>query len=256
MSVCGGCGHSSAAFRTCPYCRGPLSPPPDRGGTDGRAGAEAAEQAGLPEWEDSAVTFPGNLTRTWGRSMFQPAAFFAGVSADRTIFRPVLYFLIVVVLAASLWLTWGAVLPGSSPGPVQEAIGLFSPALVDAEAAWSRPALLLATFFLTPLAALLYLVAWSLVIHLIVVLLAPGRRPFAATVRTICYASGPSLFSVVPWMGVVVGVVWEVVLTVVGLREAHRMSTGRAFATWLFALIIPLGGILFAALLAIIFSVT
>ncbi|WP_419950230.1 YIP1 family protein [Candidatus Palauibacter sp.] len=200
------------------------------------------------------MAFPGNLTRTWWRSAFQPAAFFAG-AADRTIIRPVLYFLIVAVLVTSLWLAWGAVLPGSSPGPVQEAIGLFSPALVDAEAAWSRPALLLATFFLTPLAAVLYLVVRSLIIHLAVVLLAPGRRPFAATVRTICYASGPWLFSVVPWVGVLVGVVWEVVLTVVGLREAHRMSTGRACATWLIALIIPLGGILFAALLAIISSV-
>lgn len=214
-----------------------------------------AEGAGLPEWEDSAAAFPGNLTRTWRRSVFRPAVFFRGVPDDRTIARPLLYYLIVAVLTASLWLTWGAVLPGSGPGPVQELIGRIDPGLADAEAAWSRPALLFTTFFLTPFAALLYLVAWSLIVHLVVVMLAPQRRSFAATVRMICYASGPRLFSVVPWIGGLAGVAWEAVLTVVGLREAHRMSTGRAAGAWLLALIIPVGGILFAAVLAIILSV-
>ena len=255
MSVCGRCGHSSAAFCVCPYCRGSLSPHPDPADAHERAGVPAPAAPGVPDWEDSAVAFPENLARTWWSSVLQPAAFFAGGAGCRPVVRPVLYFLIVVMLTVSLWLTWGAVVPGSSPGPVQEVVGMINPVLADAEAAWSRPALLLASFLLTPFAALVYLTAWSLIVHLVVVMLAPGRRAFTATVRTICYASGPWLLSIVPWVGMLAGLVWEVVLTVIGLREAHRMSTGRAFATWMLALIVPVGGILFAALVAIILSV-
>ena len=254
MSVCGRCGHRSAAFNTCPYCRGPLPPPPEPIGKGDRARG-VPEGAALPEWEDSAAAFPGNLTHTWRRSVFQPAAFFAGVRGGGAIARPLLYYLIVAVLTVSLWLAWGAVLPGSGPGPVQELIGLINPELADAEAAWSRPGLLFATFFITPFAALVYLGAWSMIVHLVVVMLASERRSFASTVRMICYASGPRLFSVVPWIGGLAGVAWEAVLTVVGLREAHRMSTGKAVAAWLLALIIPVGGFLFTAILVIILLV-
>ncbi len=97
------------------------------------------------------------------------------------------------------------------------------------EALWSEGAALLG-FFLSPFVGLVALFVWSLVLHLFALILAPQRQPLSATVRVVSYAVGPNLFAVVPFFGILVGTVWGLVLQAVGMREAHRTTTGRGVA--------------------------
>ena len=247
MTRCAKCGHESAVFDRCPFC-GEAAAAFEREVTgDG----ESAADVNLPAWEDPAVPFPLNLVETWRRSVFEPGAFFAGGPFDRAAVRPVLYYLLVSVLAAALSLTWGTLLPTMQPGLVETLAGILNVALPDA-ADGTGAAGRLADFFLTPFWAVLYLVVASLLLHAFVLVLVPGRRSLTATVRTICYACGPGVFVIIPFIGGWVAGIWGVVLTVIGLREAHRTTTGRAFAAWLLAAALPVAFLMLGILLVIV----
>lgn len=196
-------------------------------------------------WEDSSESFPANLGLTWWDCLVAPERFFSRVSWDGPLARPLLYCLIVAILAGALglfWFVWG-------PWGAAEEIGLTIE-------------LQLLSFFLTPFAVLLALGVISLVQHLFVMLLAPDRRGLDATATVLCYASGVGLVAaalppVLGFVGSVHGVlgaayavvyltiaaavqVWYLVVQVIGLRRAHSTTTGRATAIVLVPLAIGL----------------
>lgn len=218
--------------------------------TSERREHEGAEDVNLPAWEDPAVPFPANVIETWRRSVLEPGAFFSDGPFDRAAVRPILYYLLISVLAAGLSLTWGALLPTAQPGFVETLAGIMNVALPDAADAVGSAGRL-ADFFLTPFWAVLSLVITSLLLHLFVLLLVPGRRSLTATVRTVCYACGPAVFAIIPFVGGLVAWMWGAVLTVIGLREAHRTTTGRAIAAWLLATTLPVAFVLLGVVLVI-----
>ena len=216
MPTCGHCGYEAdAGAERCPLCGSPLAREEGRDTAAGEGGAGAGSS--IPAWEDPAVGFPEDLGRTWRDSVLDPAAFYAGVPWAAGLARPVLYYLIVSIAAAffTLWweaLDWFPVFP-------------FAPEMGD-----DRGALALVDFFLSPFLALLGLGIGSLVLHFFALLLAPDRRDLRATVRALSYGAGPAVFAIVPVLGPLVALVWSLVLHVIGIREAHRTTTGRAAA--------------------------
>jgi hypothetical protein len=205
-------------------------------------------------WEDGSVPFPANLGLTWWDCLVSPDRFFARVSWETPFARPLLYYLILTILAGLLglfWFVWG-------PWGAAEELGFTLE-------------LQLLGFFLTPFAVLLALGFVLLVQHLFVVLLAPGRRGLAATATVLCYASGVGLvtaalppalgftgpvpgilgatYLVVYFMIAVAAQTWSVVVLVIGLRRAHSTTTGRAAAIVLLPVAI---GLVFAVTLVIV----
>jgi hypothetical protein len=67
-----------------------------------------------------------------------------------------------------------------------------------------------------------------------------------ATFRVVCYASSPEVFQIVPICGGLVGGVWGFAISVVGLREVHRTTTGKAAAAVLLPGLLCCGMILIA----------
>lgn len=203
---------------------------------------QAAERVA---WEDESERFPANLAVTWWECLVSPDRFFRRVSWEGPFSRPLLYFLIVAVLAGLLGLFWFA----WSPWGAVEHFGLTLE-------------LQLLSFFLTPFALLLSLGLVSLAQHLFVVLMAPQRRGLGATATVLCYASGVGLVKAfVPpalgFAGFASGVfqvsylvfyvtlfaavlAWYVMVQVAGLRQAHSITTGRAAAIVLLPMAIGL----------------
>ena len=252
MTMCARCGHESAAFDRCPFCgvveAAAAAPPEREHGGEG----ESAADVNLPAWEDPAVPFPANLIETWRLSVLKPGAFFAGGPFESAAVRPILYYLLISVLAAALSLAWGALLPAPVPGPefvgtLAEIMNIPLPDGADTAGSTGR----LAGFFLAPFWAVLSLVIASLLLHVFVLLLVPGRGSLTATVRTVCYACGPGVFAIIPFVGGLVAWIWGAVLTVIGLREAHGTTTGRALAAWLLAVALPVAFLLLGVVLVI-----
>lgn len=87
----------------------------------------------------------------------------------------------------------------------------------------------LVAIILTPVLIVVGLFVFSCIQHLFVMLFAGDeRRGFGETFKLSAYALSPGYF--VSWIPIVglFGWIWQIVLTVIGVREVHRTTTGRA----------------------------
>jgi hypothetical protein len=74
-----------------------------------------------------------------------------------------------------------------------------------------------------------------------------NRKGFEATFRAISYSYGAALFYIVPIIGGFVGGIYLFILAILGVREGHEISTGKAVLAVLLPLIVvSVLGILFA----------
>jgi hypothetical protein len=98
------------------------------------------------------------------------------------------------------------------------------------------------TLVFIPVLVVLSTIFQSAVLHVSLTFLNGARENYEATLKAVSYATSASLFLVLPFVGTPLAVVWRVVLLVIGLREVHRISTGRAFFAWLlpFVMVITL----------------
>jgi hypothetical protein len=87
-----------------------------------------------------------------------------------------------------------------------------------------------------PVVMLAALFIWGGILHLCLLLVGGAREGFETTVRVYAYSTGPALFQWFPICGGPIGLVWGIVLQIVGLSKAHGISGGRAAA----AVLLPL----------------
>jgi len=89
------------------------------------------------------------------------------------------------------------------------------------------------------------------VLHLCLLIIGGARRDFEATFRVVCYAAGANLFNIVPFCGGLVAWLWNAVLNVIGVREAHEISTGRALLAYCLPALVCCGFVTLALLMAL-----
>jgi hypothetical protein len=87
---------------------------------------------------------------------------------------------------------------------------------------------------------------WSAILHACLSLLGGAHSGYQATFRVVSYSSVTGIFNAIPFVGSLASL-WGLVLTVIGLRETHKTSTGTAVA----ALLIPVGVIILLAVFAV-----
>ncbi|MBE2254408.1 MAG: YIP1 family protein [Myxococcus sp.] len=80
--------------------------------------------------------------------------------------------------------------------------------------------------------------------HLGVRMVGGTERPFGTTLRAICYSLAPNVLQGIPVVGGLVGL-YTLVLEVWGIRDSHRLTTGRAIVAvlWPLALFCCCGGL-------------
>jgi hypothetical protein len=67
-----------------------------------------------------------------------------------------------------------------------------------------------------------------------------GRNGYTQTVKAVAYGGTPSyVLGWIPFLGFI-GAIWAFVVEIIGIRELHEISTGRAVAAALLAIIIPM----------------
>lgn len=116
---------------------------------------------------------------------------------------------------------------------------------------------LLVGVVLAPLLAVLGLFISAALVHLALMVLGGAKTGYETTFRVMGYAQGATAFGVIPLCGAIVGGIWALVSTVIGLREVNRIGTGKALVA---ALIVPIlvilcCGVFFVALFgAVLFA--
>jgi hypothetical protein len=90
---------------------------------------------------------------------------------------------------------------------------------------------------IVPLVAILWIVIAAGIYHLMLLLLGGARGNFETTLRVVAYTMGAtSLLQILPMCGSFLAAVWSIVVNIIGLAQAHDVSTGKAVA----AVLVPI----------------
>ncbi len=173
--------------------REPGGPPPPR--TSGvAAGAEF-------RYTDPVQTFISTVQGV----VLQPASFFGGILRRGDFINPLIFALICYEVSAILGgliglafgnRGFGGFISGIIIGAIGAAIGLF---------------------------------IWAGILHLLVMLIVGSRNGgYEATFRVFAYSSVTSLVSWIPIIGWIAGLLYGIYLGIVGIREVHTTTTGKA----------------------------
>jgi hypothetical protein len=180
-------------------------------------------------WEEEGTqwTFKG-LVATLRGSLFNPSDFFKKMEVTGGLAGPIVYAMIVGMIGITLFNVWQIVLRdpytayiasrGGSHSDIIQGAGTILSALV-------LPFLIIIALFLI-----------SGMFHLLLMVIRGANRPFEATFRVTAYSSGALICLTVPYCGMLIFPLWYVTLAIIGLREAHSTTGGKAT----FAVLFPL----------------
>lgn len=194
--------------------------------------------AGLP-WEEPSAGL-GSIVPTAMRFVTSPIDAFARMSLTVDLVRPIAYFVVFVLLSVPVTQLWRYLLWTRATSGLD-----LLPKDVLAQAPWlemllGRPSVLVVVglMIVAPLLNLIILFIWSGVVHLFLTLVGGAQQGFSTTLRVICYSETASIAVVVPVVGGLVQPIWLLILQIIGLTQAHRISGAKAA----FAVIVPLLG--------------
>jgi len=200
---------------------------------EGAPAVEAAPAGGGREktpWEDrEAGGFFGGLFKTLNESLFHPTEFFKKMSVAGGLTDPLLYALIIGMVGVMFSYFWQILLKSALRDMMMPGMG----------AAAAGPQFLqgigmAVMAFFSPFLIILGLFVSSGILHLCLMMVKGARAGYEGTFRVAAYAYSANIFLVLPFCGGLIAGLWALVLTIIGLREAHETTGGKAaFAVFL-----------------------
>ena len=175
-------------------------------------GTPSDEYESYTPWEDmSNLGFFIAFFRTIKEVLFSPSLFFRKMPVDMGILNPLFFGVIIGFVGGLFTLWWQYAFSG-----LIGAINLFF-----------TSSILFYAFFLPFLIALGLFVA-SGIFHILLMLVGGNKRGFEATFRVVAYSNSTQVFSVLPVLGGLIAIIYNLILWTIGFRESHQISTAKA----------------------------
>jgi len=190
-------------------------------------------------WEDrERKGFFEALWETWKESVFYPEKFFARVPYRGGYGAPILYAIIVgcfgIIISQIFGIFWSNAWSAAWSG--------FMSHYMDYEDVMFNTGLQTGISFLqiiiSPILIALGIFIMSGIYHLIFIIFGWGKRDFEATFRAVAYSEGAIAFLAVPFCGGIIGIVWSIVLTVIGFKFMQKTSYGKAIFVYFVPIIL------------------
>jgi hypothetical protein len=219
-----------------------------------------AEKLIVP-FEDKTKNFFTGLWETMKLVLFQPANFFRNYKLDGTIGRPILFALVVGWISAIISTTWSMFI-GDFMSAVSQYILNRLPEFEGSE--WGQLQLwqqlgagngtfdLIFGIIMAPFFILFFLFIFAGIYHLFLMIVKGANKNFETTFNVVAYGMAAQIAEIIPFLGTVIAWGYGIVLSIIGLTEAHETDGWKAvfavfapiifclFCCWLFMLI--LGG--------------
>ena len=187
-----------------------------------------------PTWDDEGPFF-SRLWNTFVGTMFHPSTFFSQTPTDAGIGKPLLYAIIVGTIGMIAIIVWEVIFIATSMLPTFPQ---------TPENAFMIPYLSISLIFwlvAAPIFAIIWTFVYSGILHLSLIIIKGNEQGFEATYRAVAYSMSTYWFDLIPICGWVVGPIWQIVLIIIGLRETHGISTGKAVVAWILPIIFCCG---------------
>jgi hypothetical protein len=220
---CPHCGKETSEDQAfCPHCGLRLAEP---------SPAASGGRKRTP-WEDREnIGFFTGLFKTLKEVLFTPSDFFRKMSVTGGLTDPLLFALIVGMTGLLFLYLWDILFYDS----LQKFV------IPEFRAASERGMLRDHGFsyfsVLTPFSLIIALFMASGSLHLLLLMVRGVRAGFEATFRVAGYSISPLVFLVIPVCGMPITSLWIITLAIIGLKEAHEISGGKAAIAVLFPFI-------------------
>lgn len=162
------------------------------------------------DYRDPVQSFISTVRST----VTSPVSFFSRMSRQGDFINP----LVFALICAEVYVILGGIL-----GILGALVGLGEIGVAFGS--------LVLSIFLVPIAGAIGLFIWAGVLHLLTILIVkPQDTGFETTFRAWSYSLTPVLLAWIPIIGPIISGIWSTVLAVLGLREGHSTTTGKAAA--------------------------
>jgi hypothetical protein len=189
-------------------------------------------------WE-SGEGFIKAFYRTTRDSLFFPTRFFKKISFGEGYWAPLIYGLITGIIGngcAILWLRlFMARMIPMDRIPFQYSLSVFQ---------------IIAPL---PFHQAIAIFVGSAIIHLCLMIVRGNNNGYRTTFRAVSYSYSGYLFGIIPFIGLVIGNIYVFILTIIGVREGHEISTGKAVLAVLLPAIVIFGLIFVAIMIVMMF---
>ena len=190
-------------------------------------------------WEErEARGFFRGLFSTANDALFRPSEFFRKMAVTGGLTDPLLYALILGMVGVMFSYLWQIVTRGSMPGMIP---GMQTGTGPDM---FHGVGLALLAFF-SPFFIIMGMFVSAGILHLCLMIVKGTRSGFEGTFRVVAYGYSAYIFMIIPFCGGILTAVWAIVLSIIGLREAHETSGGKAAFAVFLPLIVCCGAVLF-----------
>jgi hypothetical protein len=164
-------------------------------------------------WEDRKnLGYFKALRETWIESTFHPKKFFPKISANREIWGPLFYVIIIIWIINAIALIIITSIPYEEIPKGLEFLGRLR----------SFKLLLILIALPVSIAAAVFFV--SGIYHLILLTFSKNKYAFEITFRCVAYATGPFIFTIVPVCGFPIALIWAIVLSIIGIKHVHQVT--------------------------------
>ena len=162
--------------------------------------------------------------------LFDAPKAFRRMIRDAGLGGPILYFLILGTIFGWVGMMWEAMF-SAALGDMGAAFGMGGSEMQQYMAAYDTPLFRVAQALFLPAFLLIFYFIIAAVLHLMMMIVGGANQPFETTARVLAYASGSTaIFQILPVCGGLIGLVWSLVVNIIGLAEAHETTMGRAVA--------------------------
>jgi hypothetical protein len=193
-------------------------------------------------WENREESgFFNGLLLTLSRVLFTPSNFFRKMPVTGGLSSPLQYALIVGIVGMMFFYFWQILLKGA----MQHFI--HSDMIKAAGSQMFQGTSMAVLAFLTPFFIIIGIFITSGLLHVFLMMFKGSRAGYEATFRVVAYCYSTNIIFIVPICGSFIACVWALVITIIGLREAHEISGGKAACAVFFPVFLCCGIIIFAA---------
>lgn len=189
-------------------------------------------------WE-SGEGFIKAFYRTTRDSLFSPSQFFKKISFGEGYWSPLIYGLIAGIIGNGCAIFW---------------FWLFMAQMIPMDR-FPFPYSLSILKMILPLPFQLAIAMFvgSAIIHLCLMIVGGNNSGYKTTFRAISYSYSGYLFGIIPFIGMVIGGIYTFILTIIGVREGHGISTGKAVLAVLLPAIVIFGLVIIAIMIVMTF---
>lgn len=207
---------------------------------EGQVREISSEDRAAP-WE-SGEGFIGAFLRTTRDVLFSPTLFFRKYAAGEGYLSPLIYGVITGLLGIGISIFWAWLFVAK----------LFP---FDQWMPHSYSKTLIGFIIPLPFQLALSILIGSCITHLCLMIVGGNKNGFNTTFRILAYSFSGYLFGIIPFIGIPIGGLYFLILTVLGIREGHEISTGRAILAVFLPTLVGIGlAILLAILLPLFFG--